>query len=569
MAHWQELEKAGHVFWRKSQKLPKDQPGEALATRAVDYGPGISGYAGEYYGSYYTSGGDGSGWRYGLSSSGSCPVLDHTLLRLNARTAYHDSAQGRAIVERFADLVPGVGLRLEPTPDSDTLGISPEAAEEWAQRVESSFDAYMRSKQFTLCEDMTGYQSQRFVTIQQQRDGEYFVSLHYNKRGSLNPLQVSFLDPVQIQGYPLTDSAGHYLTDSGINKDSFGREVSYNILAYDPASNKFEQRLLQRVGAQSKRVLMLHGFQREYAAQTRGITRLGHILQRLQNLTDFEYAHIKKAINESMVALWIKPHPDRPASGGGFDDMVSGPAGAFQYPENPHTEAEAANSPGLDYSELNSINGRPGSWLNMGLQGGEEIRTVDTKSPVDNYHIFVDAFMKSLSASVSLPVEAVWMQFGTSYSASRAALVLAWQVVEIWRSEMASDYLNPIYEAWLLGEIAAGRILAPGWSDLRLREAWLKNNWIGFPMPNIDPSKTAKASETYVNMGATTLDRVSRELNGTSGKANRAKLTREFKELPASPFLKGAAGTEDKAGEEDSGSDSEDQKRRPGRPVGS
>jgi lambda family phage portal protein len=452
--------------------------------------------------------------------------------------------QGRAIVERFADLVPGVGLRLEATPDADALGIQPEQAEDWAQQVESSFDAFMRSKNFSLSEDMTGYQTQRFVTIQQQRDGEYFAQLSYTQRSGLNPLQVSFLDPSQIQGYPLTDTAGYHLTDYGINKDSRGREVSYNVRVYDPKNHTFEQRVIQRVGARSKRVLMLHGFQKEYAGQTRGYSRLGHILQQLENLTDFEFAHIKKAINESMVAMWIKPSKENPASDGGFTDGLSSAVGTFDPPDNPITEAEATVMPALDYSELNELNGRPGSWLNMGLQGGEELRTLDGKSPADNYNVFVDAFVKSLAASVSMPSEVVWMQFGENFSASRAALVLAWQVVEIWRNELAADYLNPIYEAWLSGEIAAGRISAPGWTDLRLREAWLKNSWVGFPMPNIDPSKTATAHEKYVSMGATTLDRVARELNGTSGKVNRAKLTREFKELPVSPFLKGGAPAE-------------------------
>ena len=552
MVDWGKLK-----FWEQNPKLEPELPKSA----PVDYGPGISGSAGEYYGRYGGgAGGDGSGWRYGLSSSGSTPVLDHTTLMRNARSAYHDSMQGRAIIERFADLVPGVGLRLEAAPDANVLGMSPEAAEVWAQEIEAAFDAYMRSKKFSLAEDMTGYQTQRFVTIQQQRDGEYFTLLDYIDRGSLNPLHVSFLDPSQIQGDPQTDTAGYPLTDSGINKDERGREVSYNVMVHNPKDATYEQKTIQRVGKSSGRVLVLHGYQKEYAGQTRGYSRIGHILQQLENLTDFEFSHIKKAINESIVALWIKPSKDNPASDGGFGDSMSAPPGVFKPPDNPKTTAEAAVEPYLDYSELNEINGRPGSWFNMGLREGEEIKTLDGKTPSDNYHLFVDAFVKSLAASVSMPSEVVWMQFGENYSASRAALVLAWQVVEIWRAEIASDYLNPIYEAWISGEIAAGRVKAPGWSDLRLREAWLKNNWIGFPMPNIDPSKTADAHEKYIGMGATTLDRVARELNGTSGKANRAKLKREYTELPPSPIGK----TPDVASSDEGGKG-----KGPGRPPGS
>jgi capsid protein len=139
---------------------------------------------------------------------------------------------------------------------------------------------------------------------------------------------------------------------------------------------------------------------------------------------------------------------------------------------------------------------------------------------------------------MSMPVEVLLMKFGSNYSASRAALLLFWRVALRWRQEMASDCLNPIYEMWLSGEIAAGRIEAPGWSDPRLRAAWLANNWVGSPMPNIDPSKTAKATKMQVEMGLTTLGRAARELNGSDGKANRAKIAREFAEIPPSPFGK-------------------------------
>ena len=506
----------------------------------VDLGPGVSGPATAYYSGWTgsASGGDGSDWRYGLSSSGSTPVLDHTLLRLNARAAYHDSLQGKAIVDRFADLVPGTGLKLEATPDVSALGIEPDAAEEWAQKVEADFDAFMRSKEFTLSEDMTGYQTQRFVTTQQQRDGEYFARLHYGNRDGLNPLQVSFLDPTQIQGYPMTDTAGYAYLDQGIEHDEKGREVAYNVVVTSPKTGKSEQKRLRRFGALSGRPLMLHGFQREYPGQTRGYSRIGHLVQKLEKLTTFEYSHLMKAINESMVPLWIKPSKDNPASGGGLEDLKSSAANVWDDPDNPKTAGDVSARPSVDLSELNEVNGRPGSWFHMGLSEGEELRTLDGKTPSEHYSTFVDAFVKSLSASVSMPSEVVWMQFGESFSASRAALVLAWQVIEIWRAELAADFLNPIYEQWLAGEIAAGRIVAPGWSDKRMRRAWTKNNWIGFPMPNIDPSKIAKATQLDLAIGATTMDRVARERNGSAGKSNRAKLVRELSELPPVVFGK-------------------------------
>ena len=101
---------------------------------------------------------------------------------------------------------------------------------------------------------------------------------------------------------------------------------------------------------------------------------------------------------------------------------------------------------------------------------------------------------------------------------------------------MASDYLDPVYEMWLAGEIGAGRVKAPGWSDPILRAAWLNHGWIGAPPPDIDPGKVAKARMTNLEMGLTTMDREARNLNGSSASANMAKLRREVQGLPFMPW---------------------------------
>jgi capsid protein len=131
-------------------------------------------------------------------------------------------------------------------------------------------------------------------------------------------------------------------------------------------------------------------------------------------------------------------------------------------------------------------------------------------------------------------------------------------VVEGGREEMAADFLDPVYESWLSEEIAAGRISCPGWSDYRLRAAWLCCEWAGSPMPNIDPQKSAEADRAYVELGAQTLDDVARNFNGSSGKANRAKNARMFEEWPTPPWNQAPVQTTPDESEED-----DDEKKPP------
>ncbi|MCK5504573.1 MAG: hypothetical protein KAJ10_05395, partial [Thermodesulfovibrionia bacterium] len=86
---------------------------------------GYGGYGG--ISSHYAHGG-GAKWRGGLSASGQPLFLDHNTLRLNARKAYHETPQAKALVDRYADTVADTGLILEPTPKYEILGLSMEQA---------------------------------------------------------------------------------------------------------------------------------------------------------------------------------------------------------------------------------------------------------------------------------------------------------------------------------------------------------------------------------------------------------------------------------------------------------
>jgi len=244
--------------------------------------------------------------------------------------------------------------------------------------------------------------------------------------------------------------------------------------------------------------------------------------------------------------MFVKPSKDLPASNpyrSVINTLGAGPV-AEQYGAVPEPSQTASNvtpesiQPVSCHRLPEGIFDVPGSTIVANLEQGEEIKPGPVTAPMETFDRFVDSISAYLAASLSIPLEVVLMRFNQNYSASRASLILFWRVANIWIQEMAADLLNPTLEAWLSGEIGAGRISAPGWQDPRLRAAWLYGRWYGAPMPNIDPKRTADADRLYVDLGAQTLDRVARNLNGSDGQSNRAKLRREFEELPTGPWSK-------------------------------
>ena len=486
-----------------------------------------------------SSGSGGAKYAYGISGDGEGYVVDHYRTRQNARTISHESVHAQALINRFADSVVDVGLKLEPTPDAKILGIDKEKLQEWAEDVESRFHLWAMSKKSDRTETNNFYQNQRLYSKFSERDGDIFTRLYYvADKDAINPLQIQFIDPDQIRGDAYTASYNNYYVDDGITRDSRGRETSYKVfMRNSDYSYKYVE--VPRVGVRSKRVFMLHGFCPEFAGQQRGISPLAHALQEFQNITDFSLAKIKKAINQSNMTMYVKPSADNPSSNP-FEDMLSTPAGVKKQVFDTGSEIVVASEndlPSVEYCALPEANVQtPGSTAVFNLNEGEDLKLLGDSVAVDSYESFVNAFVSHLSASMGMPVEMLLMKFNANYSASRASFIIFWRICQIRQEEMNSDFNNPIYEAWLNEEVAAGRIQCPGFSDPILRRAWLNCNWIGAPMPSIDPLKEAKAQKENLDMSATTIKRVARQLNGSNAKNNISENKKYFEELPITPW---------------------------------
>jgi capsid protein len=433
-SHTEEFKK---LQQHKDAKVLEFPSGKEIKVGA-QYTGGAPGSTGQYpYGNYgYGYAARGDKFPYGLSESGAAPTMNHWYLRQNARSAVHDTVQARAIVERYADTVVDTGLKLEATPEVETLGITPEQGEEWSRQVEESFNLWASNKKCMRDRSMNFYQAQRLVSTFQQRDNDYFARLYYSKdKDLLNPLQIGFIDPNQIKSDTFTPSYGIYDSKDGILVDSDGREVGYQVWYYQ--NGKYKSETVPAVGARSGRRMMLHGFQPEYAGQRRGYSRLSHALQEFENITDFSISTIKKAINQSSIALYVKPSKDNPASQALEDLTHRGPAG----PVGVDADGDGVVDNGVDafvkycpMPEATVTN--PGSVGVFSLQEGEDLKAFEGNAPADTYESFINAFMSHLSASMSMPLEVLLMKFNQNYSASRAALILFWRVANIWRCEM-------------------------------------------------------------------------------------------------------------------------------------
>lgn len=513
----------------------------------IKAGTGISASIPNNGGGYFTGGKFASG----LSRSAPVVIHDHFSLRQQARDMMIDSMEGHSLIETLVDTIVDAGLVLKPTPIASMLGMDDEQLSEWSEDVAKSFHLWAKSKKSHRSRISNFYQNQWLYQLSQQRDNDIFVRFFYGRdKDTFNPLQIEFVDANNINGYAYTSTYTQDNGDSdGITRDEAGREIAYKIWYLDK-QGKMQSITVPAIGEKSGRIFMIHGFRPEYARQGRGFTRMAHILQELENLTDFKTAVIKKAIAQASLTMAVENNQQDASNP--VEGRVAGPR---EYGDT-ETEIEESNTDG--YSVTPNYTTIPEATINepgvgvFNLKRGDELKFLQDTSPSQSYDSFEKAFFASIVASMGTSEEVVRKRFSDNYSASRATLILCWRNAVIWRNEMESDFLEPVYEMWLSEEIAAGRVSCPGWSDPRLRAAWLNAEWAGSTMPNIDPLKQSEADKNYVELASQTLDDVARNFNNSSGKANRSKLAKQYEELPEPAWgwkSSGGGGAVDKAQE--------------------
>ena len=440
-----------------------------------------------------------------------------TLERRRSRIAWLESVQARELLQRLVDNVIGPGLKLESTPKWEIIQPSLEIASEVldSQRrakereIQIRFDLFMGSKDPDITGRKNGYQLQRLFFLNYLRDGEVFILFRYSPDPRrISPLTVQFIGPDQILNphdttmYTAAEARGNRIVE-GIELDADNNEVAYFIFDEKVGTST----RVSKYGPKSRRVFMVHALIQEAIGQVRGTPVLSSVVHELQKITDYGVAELESAVVNAMFATWVKPAPDKRAS-----DILRGltiaSTSAMQAATAP---VPSGADPRVEPPQLGMAI-QPGL-VSTNLGPGEEIVSFDSKRPNVAFGGFVDTIMKAVASSTGQPLEVVEMRFNANYSASRAAMLLAWNVVDTYVDGVASDFLNPLFEQWFTEEIRAGNIklgdFGGAWdSSPVLRRAWLSCDWIGVPMPAMDPAAEAKADDIRIQGGLTTRERV-------------------------------------------------------------
>lgn len=469
---------------------------------------------------------------------------NNATLRQRARMLYMAAPVATAAINTNRTKVIGTGLTLKASVDREVLGISPEAAKKWQHTAEMEFRLWAGKKQNCDALGLNNFESLQQLALKSWLlSGDVFALVKRYPATPLNPysLRLHIVEAdractpseygggVTIGGYVEgkipegKPGAGHKVYD-GVEVDGNGRVVAYHISNTYPHQITSEPQKWQRVeayGAKTGLPNILHIMDSERPDQYRGVPYLAPVIEMLLQLRRYTESELMAALVQSFFTAWIVTNTDKtaiPTNEVGGGDIVGVPV------ENPDTD-------NISHSD-NEYEMGPGQVYHLGPD--EDIKFGSPNVPTAGFDTFVKTMCKMVSSGLEQPYEVLLKEFNSNYSASRGALLEAWEAYKMRRVWLVDGFCQPVYELWLAEAVARGRIKAPGFfDDPLLRAAWCGARWIGPVQGTLDPKKEVEAAILQVHHGFRTHEQVARELGGGDWEENVEQLKRENEMLKA------------------------------------
>ena len=469
-----------------------------------------------------------SGW-YSYSKSPAEDITDNLeLLRERSRDLYAGGGPlGRGAIDRLVLNSVGAGLTLNCRIGAETLGLSEEQAAEWEENTEREFAFWAESKDCDITRSMNFYELQTLCFKSVLLNGDALVMLPMRTTKNFPyDLRIALIEGDRLQDPPLRTFDS--LIDGGVEFDRDGKSIAYHIANHHPLSELSGQPPLEYVrvpafGAQTGRRNVLHLLPTERIGQHRGVPFLAPVIETLKQLGRYSDAELMAAVIGGIFAIFFEHGVD--------DDDNSDYVGEEAMASDLGTKEEKRNDY-LDWREsIKDIDVQRDMYgMISDLPERTRAKSVSPARPNTAFDAFVISLVRQIGSALGVPAEVLLLNFDSSYSASRGALLEAWKLFNYWRNWWVTNFCQPIYEEWLQEAVLRGRVNAPGFfDDPMIRYAYSWADWTGPSQGQLDPVKEVKAAILRVENGFSTRQRETAELTGGDWELNHRQRVKEEK----------------------------------------
>lgn len=436
-------------------------------------------------------------------------------------------------IETNLNRVVGTGLQPVPEPDAGALGWSEEQVAAFKESVVREFSLWADSKECTLDRQQTFYERQELVLGARLESGDCFTILPDGEPTTTQPyrLRLQLIEADRCAN-PSNETNGTDIVE-GVRLRG-GAPVSYYILDQHPGAlvlsgkSSITGRWYDAIGESGRRRI-LHHYRPTRPEQTRGVPYLAPVIQAIKDLGRYTEAEISAAVMSAFYTVFIE------------QAGASAPAPVFGAEPSAAASTNETVPPSGQEIEM-------GPAAIVGLAKGETAKFADPTRPNAAYEPFVMGVLQLIGAGLGIPVELLIKKFNASYSASRAALLDAWQHFRSERAWLVLSFCQPVYETWMAEAVASGRIAAPGFfSDPLIRWAYTRAAWHGDSQGSLNPKDEVAAYRDAIDARLMTHERAEWELFGSDWTRTFPVKKRErdmLKEAEMLPEPKAGAATQ-------------------------
>lgn len=419
--------------------------------------------------------------------------------RADSRDLYMTSAVATATLKRIKTFSVGSGLYLQSRIDRDVLGLNDEKADKIQAQIEREFYLWASSKLCDITATENFFELQGSVLFNTCLSGDVFILLPYVRRtGMPYDLRIKMIEAdycCNENGVPDSrDIAGGIKLD----KDEAPIEYHFKKARYGEFANKWVK--VPAFGAKSGRRNVLHPYIKERPGQRRGMPSFTPVVEDIKMLKRLSDSEIMASVISSFYTVFIKSQ-----------SPVGGLAGS--YPVGNQTIP--TDEDGTPTNPLDKNLYEMGSGNMIELDTDEDITIADPKRPNAAFDPFFISIVKQIGAALEIPFEVLLLHFTASYSASRAALLVAWKFFMGRRIWLTRNFIQPTFEELMTEAYIRGRLPLAGFlDDPIVKQAWCGSVWVGTGMGMIDPLKETKAAELRKNVFFSTCEDEYLSING-------------------------------------------------------
>jgi len=442
--------------------------------------------------------------------------VDYWTLRERSSQLFTENLYARGLIRRLITNEINTGLTPEASPDEEIIGVKPDSLTDWAERVENRFIIWGKNPR--VCDwkqENTFAALQRAARMESLIAGDVLVVMHQSQRTKMPQVQLIKGEAVQnpLSGDKLRVN---HTIKHGVEFDGNDRVVAHWIRQQDGTSKR-----IPAFGEKSGRRIswLVYGSDRRLD-DVRGQPLLSIVLQSLKEVDRYRDSAQRKAVINSILAMFIKKTEDKPST-----LPITGAA----VRRDQATTTSADSQP----RKFNMSSYVPGMVIEE-LQTGEEPVMKGGEGTDVNFGLFEEAIIQAVAWANEIPPEILRLAFSNNYSASQAAInEFKIYLNKIWAS-FGEEFCHPIYTEWMLSEVLLQKIPAPGlldaWrnpSQYDIYGAWTFTEWYGSIKPSTDMVKQAKGSKMLTDEGWSTNAREARITTGTKYSKNIKRLKRE------------------------------------------